>query len=414
MTAPEEPRYDPAEIYGIVNADIAQAVRRARDHRAARRRLALRRVQGALRHDARHRLRAAARLPGRHRRQQRRAVLGVGAEGDALHRAVQPARHPAGLPAEHHRLHRRHASTSAPASRRTAPRWCTPSPTRSCRSSRSIIGGSFGAGNYGMCGRAYEPRLLWMWPNARISVMGGEQAAGVLDHGQARSAGARGQDAVAPRTKQAIRAADPREVRARGLAVLLHRAAVGRRHPRSGRDAPGAGARAVGGVQRADSRRRGSASSGCERRRSRLRSIARSCPTVTDRDATAPVERLTLNRPDVRNAFNEQVIARADRLGGDASAADDRVRARSCSRAPGKVFCAGADVAWMSKTVDYTRRARTCATRRRWRACSPRSTRCRCRSSAASTARRSAAAPASPRSATSSSPPRTRCSGSPR
>ena len=43
-----------------------------------------------------------------------------------------------------------------------------------------IIGGSFGAGNYGMCGRAYNPRFLWMWPNARISVMGGEQAAGVL------------------------------------------------------------------------------------------------------------------------------------------------------------------------------------------------------------------------------------------
>lgn len=43
-----------------------------------------------------------------------------------------------------------------------------------------IIGGSFGAGNYGMCGRAYHPRFLWMWPNARISVMGGEQAAGVL------------------------------------------------------------------------------------------------------------------------------------------------------------------------------------------------------------------------------------------
>ncbi len=43
-----------------------------------------------------------------------------------------------------------------------------------------IIGGSFGAGNYGMCGRAFEPRLLWMWPNARIAVMGGDQAAGVL------------------------------------------------------------------------------------------------------------------------------------------------------------------------------------------------------------------------------------------
>lgn len=43
-----------------------------------------------------------------------------------------------------------------------------------------IIGGSYGAGNYGMCGRAYQPRQLWMWPNARISVMGGEQAANVL------------------------------------------------------------------------------------------------------------------------------------------------------------------------------------------------------------------------------------------
>ncbi len=43
-----------------------------------------------------------------------------------------------------------------------------------------VIGGSFGAGNYGMCGRAYDPRFLWTWPNARISVMGGEQAASVL------------------------------------------------------------------------------------------------------------------------------------------------------------------------------------------------------------------------------------------
>ena len=43
-----------------------------------------------------------------------------------------------------------------------------------------VLGGSFGAGNYGMCGRAYSPRFLWMWPNARISVMGGEQAASVL------------------------------------------------------------------------------------------------------------------------------------------------------------------------------------------------------------------------------------------
>ena len=43
-----------------------------------------------------------------------------------------------------------------------------------------VVGGSFGAGNYAMCGRAYQPRFLWMWPNARISVMGGDQAASVL------------------------------------------------------------------------------------------------------------------------------------------------------------------------------------------------------------------------------------------
>merc|ERR1711916_111438 len=43
-----------------------------------------------------------------------------------------------------------------------------------------VVGGSFGAGNYGMCGRAYSPRFMWMWPNSRISVMGGEQAATVL------------------------------------------------------------------------------------------------------------------------------------------------------------------------------------------------------------------------------------------
>jgi len=57
-----------------------------------------------------------------------------------------------------------------------------------------IIGGSFGAGNYGMCGRAYDPRFLWMWPNARISVMGGEQAANVLATVRRDALAARGQD----------------------------------------------------------------------------------------------------------------------------------------------------------------------------------------------------------------------------
>ena len=57
-----------------------------------------------------------------------------------------------------------------------------------------VIGGSFGAGNYGMCGRAYDPRFLWMWPNARISVMGGEQAAGVLATVRRDGLEARGED----------------------------------------------------------------------------------------------------------------------------------------------------------------------------------------------------------------------------
>ena len=87
-----------------------------------------------------------------------------------------------------------------------------------------IIGGSFGAGNYGMCGRAYEPRLLWMWPNARISVMGGEQAASVLVDRQARSARARGRDALgrrgeprfARRFSRSTTAKDRRTTRPRG------------------------------------------------------------------------------------------------------------------------------------------------------------------------------------------------------
>ncbi|HSK22549.1 MAG TPA: carboxyl transferase domain-containing protein [Egicoccus sp.] len=57
-----------------------------------------------------------------------------------------------------------------------------------------VIGGSFGAGNYAMCGRAYSPRFLWMWPNARISVMGGEQAANVLATVRRDGLEARGED----------------------------------------------------------------------------------------------------------------------------------------------------------------------------------------------------------------------------
>jgi acetyl-CoA carboxylase carboxyltransferase component len=68
-----------------------------------------------------------------------------------------------------------------------------------------VVGGSFGAGNYGMCGRAFDPRLLWMWPNARVSVMGGEQAAGVLATVK-RDQLARDGQTLSPEDEDAIRA----------------------------------------------------------------------------------------------------------------------------------------------------------------------------------------------------------------
>ena len=57
-----------------------------------------------------------------------------------------------------------------------------------------VVGGSFGAGNYAMCGRAYSPRMMWMWPNARISVMGGDQAALVLSTVKEDGLAARGEE----------------------------------------------------------------------------------------------------------------------------------------------------------------------------------------------------------------------------
>ena len=67
-----------------------------------------------------------------------------------------------------------------------------------------IVGGSFGAGNYGMCGRAYSPRFLFTWPNSRISVMGGEQAASVLATIRRDGLEARG-EAWAPEAEEAFK-----------------------------------------------------------------------------------------------------------------------------------------------------------------------------------------------------------------
>ncbi len=68
-----------------------------------------------------------------------------------------------------------------------------------------LLGGSFGAGNYGMCGRAYSPRFLWMWPNSRISVMGGEQAASVLATVKRDGIEAKGGTLVAPKRRRSSR-----------------------------------------------------------------------------------------------------------------------------------------------------------------------------------------------------------------
>ena len=114
-----------------------------------------------------------------------------------------------------------------------------------------IIGGSFGAGNYGMCGRAYSPRFLWMWPNARISVMGGEQAASVLAQVRRDSRAGR-DDPWSAERGGGIQGADPRPVRDPGPSLLCERPVVGRRGHRPRRYANDAGAGDFRQPQRAD------------------------------------------------------------------------------------------------------------------------------------------------------------------
>ena len=99
-----------------------------------------------------------------------------------------------------------------------------------------IIGGSFGAGNYGMCGRAFAPRFLLMWPNARISVMGGEQAASVLAQVRRDGIEARAQTGPRRRRKRSRRRS-AQQYEAQGHPLLRHGPAVGRRHHRPGRNA---------------------------------------------------------------------------------------------------------------------------------------------------------------------------------
>jgi 3-methylcrotonyl-CoA carboxylase beta subunit/propionyl-CoA carboxylase len=179
MTPPEEPAYDPAEIYGIVNADI----RRPYDVREI-----IARLVDASRFDefkeryATTVVTGFARLHG--------FLVGIVANNGVLFsESALKATHfielcnLRGIPLiflqnitgfmvgskyERGGIAKDGAKMVHAVANSVVPKFTV------------IIGGSFGAGNYGMCGRAYEPRLLWMWPNARISVMGAQQAASVL------------------------------------------------------------------------------------------------------------------------------------------------------------------------------------------------------------------------------------------
>ena len=179
MTAPEDPRYDPGEIYGIVNADI----RKPYDVREILARI----VDGSRFDEFKERygttlVTGFARLHG--------FLVGILANNGVLFsESALKATHfmelcnLRGIPLifvqnitgfivgskyERAGIAKDGAKMVHAVANSVVPKLTV------------VIGGSFGAGNYGMCGRAYEPRMLWMWPNARISVMGAQQAASVL------------------------------------------------------------------------------------------------------------------------------------------------------------------------------------------------------------------------------------------
>ena len=116
-----------------------------------------------------------------------------------------------------------------------------------------LIGGSFGAGNYGMAGRAFSPRFLWTWPNSRISVMGGEQAAGVLATVRSEALN-RARTPWSAEDEAAVQAAHARSFRKPEPPALCLGAALGRWRHRSAEEPRSAGAVAFGGAQRSDRR----------------------------------------------------------------------------------------------------------------------------------------------------------------
>ena len=179
--AAAEPRYDAERADGHRAGRRARALRRARGDRAPRRRLGLPRVQGA--YGGRHGLR-----PRAHRRPPRSASSATTARSSPR---ARPRRRSSSSSAT--RPARRWSSCRTPPATWSARPPSAPAPSSTARKMIQavanarvpkftvVLGGSFGAGNYGMCGRGFDPRFIFAWPTARTAVMGGAQAAKVMD-----------------------------------------------------------------------------------------------------------------------------------------------------------------------------------------------------------------------------------------
>src|SRR5262249_43459922 len=176
----------------------------------------------------------------------------------------------------------------------------------------------------------------------RADLSDGRDAGGVCaDDRQARSAGAWGEEAVGRRGND-HQPAQPGQIRARRVPLLLHRSLVGRWDPGSSGDQACVGRRPVGRAERAFA--------GTKVRR--LSHVAAAMPyefLSTRRDGF--VEYLTLNRPEVRNALNDRVIAELTDWAGHLIDASPRVVVIGGA---GTAFCAGADATWMAQTVGYS------------------------------------------------------------
>ena len=186
--------------------------------------------KAAVRRNAGHRFRPCHGMPGRDHRQQWRAVF-RGGQGRAFRRAVLSSARSRCCSCRTSPASWSAGNTRTGGIARHGAKMVTAVASTNVPKITMLVGGSFGAGNYGMAGRAYQPRFLWTWPNSRISVMGGEQAAGVLATVK-RDAIERGGGDWSAEDEAEFKRPDHRHVRAPVAPAVCQRAAVGRRHHR--------------------------------------------------------------------------------------------------------------------------------------------------------------------------------------